>query len=56
MKTKQLLWMGTVLDACCCLMMAQHAMAIPPQKPLVRLAELEIDPAQRPPYRGYQRL
>ena len=45
MKTKQLLWMGAVLSACCCFMV-RRATAMPPQEPLVRLAELEIDPAQ----------
>jgi quinol monooxygenase YgiN len=48
MKTKQVLWMGVVLGASC--YMARRAVTMPPQEPLVRLAELEIDPAQLSAY------
>lgn len=44
MIAKQLLWMSVVLGVCCC--MARETAAKPPQETLVRLAELEIDPAQ----------
>ena len=44
MKTKQLAWASVVLGVCSCV--ARRAVAVPPQETLVRLAELEIDPAQ----------
>jgi len=45
MKAKQILWAGTLIGACS-LIWSRSATALPPQDPLVRLAELEIDPAQ----------
>jgi quinol monooxygenase YgiN len=51
MKTKQILWASTLIGACCFLV-SRSATALPPQPPLVRLAELEIDPAQLDEYKA----
>jgi len=51
MKAKQILW-ATALVCGCYLFMSESAMAFPPQEPLVRLAELDIDPAQLDAYKA----
>ena len=51
MIVKQLLMMGAALSACC-FFMTYRALAIPPQEPVIRLAELQIDPAQLDDYKA----
>jgi quinol monooxygenase YgiN len=51
MKAKQILWAAALVGACYFLM-CPSAGALPPQQPLVRLAELEIDPAQLDDYKA----
>jgi quinol monooxygenase YgiN len=51
MKAKHVLW-ATALVCACYFFMSQSAMAFPPQEPLVRLAELDIDPAQLDAYKA----
>jgi quinol monooxygenase YgiN len=51
MKAKQILWAGALIGACYFLM-SRSAEALAPQQPLVRLAELEIDPAQLDDYKA----
>ena len=51
MKAKQILWAGTLIGACYFLL-SPSAMALPPQPPLVRLAELEIYPEQLGDYKA----
>jgi quinol monooxygenase YgiN len=43
--------MGAALSACC-FFMTHRALAIPPQEPVIRLAELEIDPGQLDDYKA----
>jgi quinol monooxygenase YgiN len=49
MKAKQVFWASMLVGACC-FFMSPSALAFPSQEPLVRLAELEIDPAQLDAY------
>ena len=51
MKAKRILWISALVGACYCFI-SRRAMALPPQEPLVRLAELEIDPAQLGGYKA----
>lgn len=51
MKAKQILWAGALVGAYYFLM-CRSARTLPPQQPLVRLAELEIDPAQLDDYKA----
>ena len=51
MKAKQILWMGTIFSVCY-LLVSRSGGALPPQQLLVRLAELEIDPAQLDNYKA----
>lgn len=51
MTAKQLLMIGAALSACC-FFMTHRALAMPPQQPIIRLAELEIDPAQLDDYKA----
>jgi quinol monooxygenase YgiN len=51
MKAKQILWISALVGACYCFI-SRSAMALPPQEPLVRLAELEIDPTQLEAYKA----
>ena len=51
MKAKQILWISALVGVCYCFI-SRSAMALPPQEPLVRLAELEIDPAQLEDYKA----
>ena len=51
MKATGILWVGTLVGICYFLM-PRGAGALPPQQPLVRLAELEIDPAKVDDYKA----
>ena len=52
MTAKQVLVVSAVLSGCCFLMKARGAVVEPAQDPIVRLAELEIDPAQLDRYKA----
>jgi quinol monooxygenase YgiN len=52
MTAKQLLFLGTALSASCILLVCHPAFGAAPQNPIVRLAELEIDPAQLDNYKA----
>jgi len=52
MTVKEVLVVCAVLSGCCFLMKARGAVVEPAQDPLVRLAELEIDPAQLDSYKA----
>jgi quinol monooxygenase YgiN len=52
MTAKQVLVVCAVLGGCCFLVRAHRTAAEPPQDPIVRLAELEIDPAQLDNYKA----
>jgi quinol monooxygenase YgiN len=51
MKAKRILWISALVGASYCFI-SRSAMALPPQEPLVRLAELEIDPARLGGYKA----
>ena len=50
MKPKHLLWIGAAFI--CCWATASRSDAAQPKDPLIRLAELEIDPGQLPEYKA----
>src|SRR5271168_4276096 len=52
MTTKQFLFLGTSVIASCLLVARAHSSAEPEQHRIVRLAELEIDPAQLQTYKA----
>ncbi len=52
MTAKQVLFVCAVLSGCCFLAKAHGAVAELPNDPIVRLAELEIDPAQLDSYKA----
>ena len=52
MKAKQLLFLATALSASCILLVCHRALAAPPQNPIVRLAELEINTAELDNYKA----